>query len=93
MNRTKRSAASGDPWGTPLKISAQEEIISPNTILCFLFFRNASIHFRVKPDIPYALSFRINLLCGTVSNAFAKSSRTTSTGIPLSKQAFKIDFG
>ena len=43
----------------------------------------ALIQFRMTPLMPYAWSFTINLLCGTVSKAFWKPRYTTSVTFPL----------
>ena len=66
-----------EPWGTPLSTDAQCEKV-PRT-LCFLSFNHSMIQLRSLPVIPWLRSFAASLLWGTLSKAFAKSKKTTST--------------
>ena len=68
-----------DPCGTPLVTSIQSGKAPLTITLCCLPMRKFLIHFRMLLiSRVYILAKRRS--CGTVSNAFAKSRNTTSTG-------------
>ena len=52
---------------------------------CLLFYKKASILFRVKPEIPLHFNLSKSRLCGTLSKDFSKTERIKSTGQSLSK--------
>ena len=68
-----------EPCGTPLDTGSDSEKELLILTICDLFCRKVSNHFSMKPSIQYLRSFNINLLCTTLSNAFAKSIKITST--------------
>ena len=52
--------------------------------------KNNFIQLPINPCIPWALTLFISLVCGTLSNAFARSKNITYTSIPLSTQSVTL---
>ena len=71
-----------DPCDTPL--NTQSEVPPFKRTRCFLSVSHLLIHSKTTPCMPWAFNFISSLLCGTVSNALAKSKYKVSTHIPLS---------
>jgi len=72
------------PWtepvacSTPLNKSNKSEKLRLTLTLVFWLDRKSSIHFSRFPEISHCLILLINLVCGTMSNAFIKSRYITS---------------
>ena len=81
----KRTGPRTLPWGIPLLTSTQSEQEDPTRTCCCLLNRKYSVHFRIRPVIPYASILASNRWCGTVSKALAKSKYIQSTFPPHSK--------
>src|ERR1043165_1786641 len=73
-----------DPCGTPLVTSFHSEYSPLSTTLCSLPLSHSSTQFIMVLLIPKAFIFKINLKCGTLSNAFLKSRNNTSNESPAS---------
>ena len=58
-----------EPWGTPLVISCQLDLMPFTTTLCTWPFSQFFIHRRVHPSKPWTASFSRRMLWGTVSKA------------------------
>ena len=79
-----------DPCGTPLITSTHSEYSPRTIILILLSDRKSSIQHSTLPSIPYAESFCNNLFFGTLSKAFWKSKKITSTLYPLSTSSVQL---
>ncbi|MEE6527428.1 hypothetical protein FKM82_028807 [Ascaphus truei] len=64
---------------------AQPEKVPFMTTLCCLSFNQFSIQVHIFLLSPICFILYTNLLCETVSKAFANSKSTTSTALPWSK--------
>jgi len=64
-------------WNTT--IAPAWQFAAHSAPLCFLSDNQLPVHCNISPSIPCAFNFIINLLCGTLSNAFWKSKYMTST--------------
>ena len=71
-------------WGTPLKTTNQFDATPRIQTLWTLLCSHTAIQFISFSSIWWALSFKINRLWETLSNAFAKSKKLTSTLSPSS---------
>ena len=60
-------------WGTPEVTAIFSDVVFSKCTVCVLFARKDVIQFVTWSDIPYNFSLEMSLLCGTLSNAFAKS--------------------
>ena len=87
MKIKKNSGPSILPCGTTDRTAIQPEAVPLRTTCCQHSFSQALIQLYSFPRIPWALTFFSSLSTGTLSNAFAKSRYTTSTGMPLSTDA------
>ena len=67
-----------EPWGIPLTTGFHSDFLPSTITHCFLPVRNEFIHFKILPFIPKFFYLTNSLLCGTESNAFAKSVYATS---------------
>ena len=65
-------------------MSSHPEHFLPIPTFCLLLLSQLASHLKSLPHIPHAMSFFSNLLCGTLSNALAKSKHTTSSAFSLS---------
>ena len=84
MYITNKHGPKTDPCGTPLRTGSQSDVALLTMTLCFLSVSQHFIHLDIFPPIPFAAIFSINLRCGTLSKALAKSRYSVSTGTPLS---------
>src|ERR1043165_178808 len=84
IKTTKSSGPKTDPCGTPLPILDHFEYFPLIPTFCLLSLNHFSNHFNKFHPIPLASNFFPNLLCGTLSDAFAKSKYIMSTAFPSS---------
>ena len=77
---------STDPWGTPLNTCNQDDTTPLMRTLCILLWSHSLTHCNTLPLISRFSNFKINLLCGTLSNAFTKSRNITSMLFPESTE-------
>jgi len=68
---TAAAAANGGVSGDYLL--CQPEKLPFTFILYFVARENSETHLIIHSSMPYACNFDINLLCGSLSNAFSKS--------------------
>jgi len=73
-----------DPCGTPLVTSVHPDCCPFITTLCCHPVSHFYIHISIFRPTPWALIFSSNLICKTLSNAFWKSKKISSTGRPVS---------
>ena len=85
MNNRNKKGPGVDPWGTPALTVFHLEKYPSIFTLCFLLYRNLSIHFRTFPQIPYFRSLKIKPECQTRSNAFEMSQNINRTSLPRSR--------
>ena len=87
MNIRKSKGPNTLPWGTPDRTAAHSEASPLRTTRCCLSFSHALIQLNSCPLMPWAQTFFSSRLTGTLSKAFAKSSKIMSTASPLSTAA------
>ena len=79
----KRTCPRTLPCGTPLVIEHVEEMDEPTRTAWVLWVKNAFIHNKRLPDIPYASSLWSSLLCEIESKALWKSTYAIVTDLWL----------
>jgi len=75
-----------EPCGTPLNTSIQSDSVPLIPTLCTLHLNHSAIQFSNLFVMLWDCNFTSSLLCGTLSKAFAKSRKITSTPSSVSKQ-------
>ena len=61
------------PWGTPEVTTLFSDVVFSKSTVCVQFARKDVIQIVIWSDIPLNFNLEMSLLCGTLSNAFAKS--------------------
>ena len=61
------------PWGMSEVTAIFSDVVFSKSTVCVLFARKDVIQFVIWSDIPKHFSLEMSPLCGTLSNAFAKS--------------------
>src|ERR1043165_8130799 len=84
IKTTKSNGPRTDPCGTPLSTLDHFEYFPLIPTFCLLSLNHCFSQFNKFPPIPLASNFFPNLLCGTLSKAFAKSRYNMSTAFPSS---------
>ena len=73
MKMRNKTGPRTDPCGTPLVTNLHIEYWSLMHTRCFLPLNQLLIHSQTLPLIPWLATLSNSLMCGTLSNAFAKS--------------------
>ena len=71
-----------EPWGTPYVTGTVPDFSFSRTTVCFRPEKNACMHFKLGPLIPYWCRFSRSFWWLTLSNALEKSSKTMSVRLP-----------
>ena len=83
MNITNRKGPRTEPCRTPDRTSSQSEKLLFITVLCLPSRSHDSVQLRMFSEMPRDLILLKRHSCGTLSNAFAKSRYTLSSGSPV----------